>query len=177
MTLWDGEQREWLQAMGYSLLALAGDAVEPQPDAVPGRPVSADGAATDTADVAGVDAVEMDHSPAPNAVPPAPTPRPPRAPPPRPDGLGERDPAPPQRPRTDVADKAAALDAARRAGAARQFDGPLWDDLLRATRQSPALAARTLREFGVDPAALRDDPQAKRELWIRLRGLRQGGGR
>lgn len=168
MSLWDGQQREWLQAMGYSLLALAGDeavvAAEPVAEA---RACDEGPVRADAAGAGGPVATEV--------VPP----RSPRTPPPRPDdivGRG-RDPAPAPRPRTGAADKAAALDAARRAGAARQAEGPLWEALLRATRQSPALAARTLRELEIDIDALRDDPQAKRGLWLRLRGLRRGGRR
>ena len=83
-------------------------------------------------------------------------------------------PAAPSRPRTDAAAKAAALEAARAGGAAARFDGPLWEALLVATGQSPAIAARTLREFGVDLSALRTDPAAKRALWPHLRRLRRG---
>lgn len=36
--LWDAQQREWLQAMGYSVLALAGDeSAAPQAEAAPAR--------------------------------------------------------------------------------------------------------------------------------------------
>ena len=77
------------------------------------------------------------------------------------------------RPRTDPAAKLAALEAARRAGAARSASGPLGEALLRATAQPPAAAARVLRELAVDPTALRDDPAAKRALWTRLRTLRK----
>lgn len=44
--------------------------------------------------------------------------------------------------------------------------------LLRATGLPALDAARTLQSLGVDAAALRGDPGAKRALWSRLRGLR-----
>ena len=174
MSLWDGQQREWLQAMGYSLLSLAGDdapaGVEPGLPTAPAQTSSSPMPRRDEPGDAPVRGAEPPVADAPRA-------RPEHAHRPAPPKPAEDVPAAPPRvaPRTDAAGKAAALDAARRAGATRQFEGPLWDALVTATRQSPALAARTLRELGADPAALRDDPAAKRRLWTRLRGLRARG--
>jgi hypothetical protein len=175
MSLWDAAQREWLQAMGYSLMVLAGDeAVEAA------APASRAGAGDAVPGLGGEDVVvgtgtrqPVDTAPGSRAarsarpVPPAPE-------------LVQAGPSPvdvtatepPPRPRTDAAAKAAALEAAR-AGAAGRHEGPLWDALVSATGQPPALAARTLRGLGVDLAALRADPAAKRALWPRLRRLRR----
>ena len=174
MSLWDGQQREWLQAMGYSLLSLAGE--EALAGVEPGLPTAP--AQTSSSPMPRMG--EPGDAPALRAertVADAPRARPEHAHRPAPPKPDEDVPAAPPRvaSRTDAAGKAAALDAARRAGATRQFEGPLWDALGTATRQSPALAARTLRELGADPAALRDDPAAKRRLWTRLRGLRARG--
>ncbi|GAB2625649.1 hypothetical protein [Novilysobacter erysipheiresistens] len=161
--MWDPQQREWLQAMGHSLLVLAAD----EPDEAPAMP-SAEQAETELArGTAPHGSAAAARAPIESKPPsrPRPTPPPPAD---EPDA-----PMAPSRPRTDPAAKLAALEAARRAGAARNASGPLGEALLRATAQSPAAAARMLRELAVDPAALRDDPAAKRVLWARLRTLRK----
>ncbi|MGQ4660249.1 hypothetical protein [Lysobacter sp. F6437] len=164
MSLWDPQQREWLQALGHPLWGLAGDEVEAEagpPAAVP---------STGEQDIGQATPVPRPASRPPEA--PSARPRPPV--PPALDTTGPEDPAPgaPTRPRTDLATKMAALEAAR-AGATREVDGPLREALLRATGQLPAVAARTLRELGVDPDALRGDAAAKRTLWRQLRPLRK----
>lgn len=164
MSLWDPQQREWLQAMGHSLLVLVGD--EPAEGRAP-QCENVDGVGR----VRGADAGE--HAAAPAREPievKSPVRVRPAAPPPVPHEPTA--PIPPVRPRTDPAAKLAALEAARR-GAARTATGPLGEALLRATGQAPAAAARVLRELAVDPAALRDDPAAKRALWARVRQLRK----
>lgn len=166
MSLWDPQQREWLQALGHPLWGLAGDDVEVDAAAPAAAP------STDTRETG---AVVLDPNTAIRSPgPPAARPRPPAPPAPETmaaDAVARRVP---DRPRTDLATKMAALEAAR-AGATREVDGPLREALLRATGQLPAVAARTLRELGVDPDALRGDPAAKRTLWRRLRPLRKTG--
>lgn len=166
MTLWDPQQREWLEAMGHSLLVLA-DARDAEVAPVDAVPVEAP-----PLDAPPIDAVD----PAAKAPADQPTtarrpdiPSPATAPLTR-ENLAQTAPTP-ARPKTDRAAKAAALQAAR-ADASRQLDGPLRQALLRATGQMPAVAARTLRELDID-AGLRDDPSAKRALWARLRALRK----
>ena len=158
MSLWDPQQREWLQALGHPLWGMVGDEVEADADPLAAAP------STDSGEAA----------PAPRSATRAPEPPLVRPRPPVPEATAPEDPAPrsPARPRTDLATKMAALEAAR-AGATREVDGPLREALLRATDQLPAVAARTLRELGVDPDALRDDPAAKRALWRQLRSLRK----
>ena len=56
----------------------------------------------------------------------------------------------------------------------RQPEDGLQRALLRATGLPAAEAGRTLQSLGVDAAALRGDPAAKRVLWSRLRRLRGG---
>ena len=163
--MWDPQQREWLQAMGHSLLVLAGD----EPVEAPAMP---------SADVVEADLARGDHHGGATAARAPSEPKPPSRPrpasPPPVSVPDEPDaPAVSSRPRTDPAAKLAALEAARRAGAARSASGPLGEALLRATAQPPAAAARVLRELAVDPTALRDDPAAKRALWTRLRTLRK----
>lgn len=148
MTLWDPQQREWLQAMGHSLLVLAGD--EPAEPAASLR-----GEAPTAPRARGADVGE--HAAAPARDPIEVEPR--------------------ARVRTDPAAKLAALAAARRAGAAGNAVGPLGEALLRATGRQPAAAARMLRGLEIDPSALRDDPAAKRALWSRLRSLRRAAAK
>ncbi|MGH8084232.1 MAG: hypothetical protein ACREPV_03045 [Lysobacter sp.] len=161
--MWDPQQREWLQAMGHSLLVLAGDEAAEAP-ALQHEEVA------EAERVRGADA----HGSATAARAPI-EPPPSRARPTPPPAVSDEPDAPaaPSRPRTDPAAKLAALEAARRAGAARNASGPLGEALLRATAQPPAAAAQVLRDLAVDPAALRDDPVAKRALWARLRTLRK----
>ena len=159
MTLWDPRQREWLEAMGYSLLVLA-DARDAEVTPVDSAPFDAP---PSDAIASVVTAPAEPPTTARKALSSAAAP------------VARENPAPtaptPARPKTDRAAKAAALQAAR-AGASRQLDGPLRQALLRATGQMPAVAARTLRELDID-AGLRDDPSAKRALWARLRALRK----
>ena len=164
MSLWDPQQREWLEAMGHSLLVLADagpvDALEdPAPTAAVAAPLAAPTVAPPAAATPARPVPARRESPTAADAPVVFDPPIPAAAPP---------------PKTDRAAKAAALQAAR-AGAHRQPEGPLLQALLRATGQLPAAAARTLRELGID-ASLRDDPAAKRALWVRLRALRRAGG-
>ena len=168
MSLWDPQQREWLQAMGHSLWVLAGDAsmesgaTEPAPDAPGALPPVGRAAVGQPAGKARPDRVPAQAPSRPAA----------RRPPPVPGSPGPPADGAPARPRSDPAAKAAALEAARM-GAAREADGPLREALLRATGQPPAVAARMLRRLDVDQVSLRDDPAAKRALWHRLRPLRK----
>ena len=164
--MWDPQQREWLQAMGHSLLVLAAD----EPAETPAMPSG------EVAEVEFSRGAEPHGSATAVHVPIGPKPPSrtrPASPPPVPVSDEPDAPAAPSRPRTDPAAKLAALEAARRAGAARNASGPLGEALLRATAQPPAAAARVLRELEVDPTALRDDPAGKRALWARLRTLRR----
>lgn len=58
-------------------------------------------------------------------------------------------------------------------GAAQPAVDALDRALLRATGLPAPEAALALLSLGVDPAALRGDPAAKRRLWSRLRQLRR----
>ena len=58
-------------------------------------------------------------------------------------------------------------------GAAQPVVDALDRALLRATGLPAAEAVLALQSLGVDPAALRGDPAAKRRLWSRLRQLRR----
>lgn len=153
MSLWDPQQREWLQALGHPLWGLVGDEVEAEAEANANAPAAVPAAVG----MQGVEPADILSSPARRSPE-----RPPLPP----------SPAPPPRARTDLATKMAALESAR-LGATREADGPLREALLRATGQLPAVAARTLRELGVDQAVLRDDPIAKRALWRQLRPVRK----
>ncbi|MGH8075028.1 MAG: hypothetical protein ACREO4_13335 [Lysobacter sp.] len=161
MSLWDPQQREWLQALGHPLWGMVGDEVEVEA-APPADVPSTDSREVEQAAPVARSVIRSAESPASRPRPPAPEATTPEAPAPR----------APARPRTDLATKMAALEAAR-AGATREVDGPLREALLRATGQLPAVAARTLRDLGVDPDALRDDPAAKHALWRQLRPLRK----
>lgn len=162
MSLWDAEQRDWLQAMGHSLLTLAAD----EPAEVPAVREEV----AEVGHVGGGDVRARGMAPAREPVDVKP---PVRARPTAPPSAEPTSAPSPPRTRTDPAAKLAALEAARRAGAARNASGPLGEALLRATGQPPVAAARMLRELAIDPAALRDDPAAKRMLWARMRPLRK----
>lgn len=164
--MWDPQQREWLQAMGHSLLVLATDQAAEASDMQPGEAAAVE-RVHDAGPHGSATAARAPIEP-PRSLRTRPTSPPPVPAPEEPDAT-----AAPPRPRTDPAAKLAALEAARRAGAARNASGPLGEALLRATAQPPAAAARVLRELAVDPTALRDDPAAKRTLWVRLRTLRK----
>ena len=56
----------------------------------------------------------------------------------------------------------------------RDPENGLQRALLRATGMPAAEAGRLLQSLGVDSAALRGDPAAKRLLWSRLRRVRAG---
>jgi hypothetical protein len=170
--LWDPLQREWLQAMGHTLLVVAPDGSAASP---PDHPRDA----AEATPAPGRHEAAVDVSGAVGAPPHAGTPGGP-VPPSRPLPSSAPSAAPAvaatpaaARSRTDPAAKLAALEAARRAGAVVKFTGPLAEALQRVIGQSPTAATRVLRELSVDPTALRDDPAAKRALWARLRALRK----
>ena len=61
------------------------------------------------------------------------------------------------------------------AGASDQVTPSLYRALMKATGLPANEAELALQSLGVDAAALRSDPAAKRLLWTRLRRLRGGG--
>lgn len=148
--MWSGQQREWLQAMGYRVLALAGsEAVEPLH--APAERVEAD-------------AAPSSHAPMPVSAPVS-------AP------ISARRPVMRELPAepVDVAGSPpASTPAASLSGAERR----LQRALLRATGQRTRRAAEAmLASLQIDLAGLHDDAVAKRALWVRLRALRRGSQR
>lgn len=85
------------------------------------------------------------------------------------------EPSPPPQPAAQPANPATAPVADVRSPVPTQeSEDGLQRALLRATGLPAAEAGRTLLSLGVDAAALRGDPAAKRMLWSRLRRLRGG---
>ncbi len=184
MSLWTTQQHQWLQALGYPVLLLAGD-----PALAEGAPSVGPAVASDSAPLAPTGqpmpvaprAVRAGHPshqaperqivPARVALPsrPAPVANPVNAAP-------TAGAAGTPRPHTDAAAKKAALDAARRAGQRdrRAEPAPVADPLLDAIVRIAGAAEETLAGLDIDLPRLRTDPQAKRALWIRLRTLRRG---
>lgn len=145
--LWDAQQREWLQAMGYSVLALAGDeSAAPLAEAAPAR--------------GGRDAVARPES--------GPRGEGARAEGARSESRRDGDAADGS-PRGEAGRRSVPAAAAREGG----DESALLRNLLRAARRPPG-DAEVLALF--DPAALRA-PAAKRALWPRLRALRRGAAR
>ena len=143
---WTTRQREWLRALGHSVLVLAGD------DA---GPVGSD------AGPAEVD-VEVDEPPAPS---------PPRASRPQPP---MRRPAPPMEP--VVVDLPAASGGGQAAGMPGRIGDRLYRAVLRATgRRTPREGEALLQTVAFDLDALRADPARKRALWLQLRAARKAG--
>lgn len=151
MSLWTARQREWLEAMGHPVMVLAGAAneVPPAMDAPPMR---------DVADDSTSDSRQGARS--------APDARVQQAAP------GGSRPTAPRQPPVVEPGPAAAVEAVP-AGAGRR---QLFRALLRATGQRTSRAAEqalATLDIAIDIERLRQDPAAKRALWLRLRALRR----
>lgn len=173
--MWSPQQREWLQAMGYRVLSLAGSEPEPAPRHPASREAPLPGERDEPptratlAPVRPVRPVPPGHADLQATVPGA-------ASSPAPDFA----PSPISRPAAVTGP--AATDAASSARPPRRtIAGPerrLYRALLRAAGQRTTRAAEAmLEQLRPDLAALRGDAAGKRALWVRLRALRRESGR